>query len=159
MKKISRLTLATSAAAMVLLLSACSGAQSTAQACDILQKSPITTGEGLEDSMAEAMKSGGSLKDAFTPLSTELEKLTKEITNEELSASVVESNDAVKEILDVVGDVKVPSMEDIDPTDADAMAEIEKMQSEFEALAADLGTASSKLTTSLAQLNTVCSAL
>ncbi|MDA3147828.1 hypothetical protein JSO19_10610 [Leucobacter sp. UCMA 4100] len=157
MKKMPRFAAVTAAAAMMLTLSACAGGQSTAQACTILEKSPITTGDGFDKSLEDAVQNGGTINEAFAPISDELKKLTKDITNDELAPTVKEANDALTSLLKTAGDMNFPAMADMDMTDPEAMAELEEIQANFEKLEAEVTPASEKLNTAFTKINEVCS--
>lgn len=126
------------AAALAFTLTACSGGQSVAEACQIAEETVSEAQEDMTTLMSDAMSGDSNMGDMFAPILKAFSDAEKNVSNKEVSAALKDVNAEFSSMIDLVGDFKLPDTSDIDFSDPDAMAEFEAMQADLEALSSEL---------------------
>lgn len=144
------------AAALVFSLAACSGGQSVAEACKVAEKTVSEAQADMETAVTEAMSGEGNFSDLFTGVNDALVKAEKEVQNAEVSDALKGISTDFSKVGEVFKDFKMPSMDDIDYTDPEAMAELEAMSAELEAKSGELEELSASLEKSSTKLQDLC---
>lgn len=144
------------AASLALSLAACSGGQSVAEACQIAEDT-VTEAQGqMEGIMTDVMAGEGDMKELFASVNDALKAAEKKVTNDEVADALGAVSTDFMKIGDVLGDFKMPSVDDLDYTDPEAMEQITEMQADLEAISGELDEASSSLTESSKKLEDLC---
>lgn len=151
------------AAALTLTLAACSGGQSTADACKIADEKMTDVSNqamtDVQDSMQQLMNGENVDFDAiFSPISESLDETQGEITNEEVSDAVSNFATAFNGLADELSGFEMPDMSQIDASDPEAMAELQQVQEEATALQQTLTEKTQELQDAQQQVADVCNA-
>lgn len=144
------------AATLALSLAACSGGQSVAEACKIAEDT-VTEAQGqMEGIMTDVMAGEGDMGDMFKTLDDALSSAEKKVSNTEVSDALKAVSDDFVKVGDVLGDFKMPSTDDLDYSDPEAMEKLTEMQGELEAISGKMEEASTSLTDSSKKLEELC---
>ncbi|WP_053353513.1 MULTISPECIES: hypothetical protein [Leucobacter] len=156
-KSVFKLAGVLGAAALTLSLAACSGGQSVAEACQVAN-STVNDATGDLQSIMSDVTSGGDLSTAFEPISAALDEAKSKVTNEEVSTALADVTAQFNAMSDTLSGFEIPDTSNIDPTDPEQMAELEKFQEESAEISTKLQEQSTALTESGKKLQEVCSA-
>lgn len=144
------------AAALAVTLSACSGGQSVAEACQVAEKTVSDAQTGMQSAVTEAMTGEGDFGELFSGVNDALVKAEAKVSNAEVSQALKDITADFGEVSEVFKDFKMPDMTDVDYSDPEAMAELEEITAELEAKSGDLEELSSKLEKSSSKLQELC---
>ena len=158
MKSTRRIGAVVAALALASSLAACSGGQSVADACKIADSTVSEANSEMQSLMSDAMAGDGDLATMFEPVNKALEEAQAKVTNPDVSKALTSVADEFKGMSTELGDYKIPDMSSIDPSDPDAMAELEALQAESEELSASLEKRSQALMEAGTNLQEVCAA-
>lgn len=157
-KSVFKLAGVLGAAALTLSLAACSGGQSVAEACQVANSTVNDATGDLQSIMSEVTSGGGDIASAFEPISAALDEAKSKVTNEEVSTALADVTDQFNAMSDTLSGFEIPDTSNIDPSDPDQMAALEKFQEESAEISSKLQEQSSSLTEAGQKLQEVCNA-
>lgn len=155
-KTTTRIASVLGVAGLALSLAACSGGQSVAEACQVAEKSVLEAQGNMESAVTDAFSGEGDFSELFSGVTDALAKAEKEVKNSEVSDALKAVTADFSKVGDVFDGFEMPSMEGLDFTDPEAMAEFEKMGEQLEAKSAELDELSSALEASGNKLEELC---
>ena len=166
MKTARRIGAVVASIGLAAALASCSGGQSVADACKVAEETMtgvVTESQTEIQSQMEAAMSGGEidLDAALQPVQEALKDTQSKVTNEDvkkpLDAFVGEYNAFVK----VVQDADLAGMaelQNLDPSDPEAMAKAQELQAEAQTLQTEITDATKKLQDASNDLQSTCNA-
>lgn len=157
LKKFARTGALVAAAGLALSMSACSGGQSVAEACKVANETVNEVNQDTQQIMQDAL-SGGDMTELFAPVEKALDDAQSKITNEEVATKLGKVQDEFSAMSSKLEGVEMPDMSNIDPTDPDAMADLESQQAELEQLSTDMQESSEALMAAGQDLQETCNA-
>ncbi|MGO1539579.1 MAG: hypothetical protein ACTHZ9_05150 [Leucobacter sp.] len=150
------------AAALTFTLASCAGGQSVADACTIANEAVTKVNSDVQSATQKFIQDsteGGEadINAIFAPITEAMESAESEITNEEVAAALDKVSGEFDAITTTLEGFEMPDVSDIDPTDPEAMKELEDMQAQSEEMSATLTEQSQKLGEAGQNLQEVCS--
>ncbi|WP_029150367.1 hypothetical protein [Microbacterium indicum] len=119
-------------------LAACSGGQSVEEACGLIQDEATSVSSELSSAMTSALD--GSGENPLAAANERMQAVGEQVTNEEVKAEF----DTVLTAFDAATGV-FGQLADLDPTDTEAMADLESATGDLQNLGEDLTTAGASL--------------
>lgn len=132
MKNTRTLITLTSAAALMVTLSACSGGeQSVAEACGVIEAEVTAPLEGmatsLDSSLGDMMYGIEVDLDAeFAPLLTAMDEAGEKVSNTEVKEALTDFRGGFQQMVDVLQSVELPNLDSTNMTDPEAIAQAEE---------------------------------
>ena len=146
------------AAALTVTLASCSGGQSVAEACKVAQNAMSEVNTNTSSMMQEAMSGDADYAELFKPVQEALADAESQVTNEEVSSALKGVSTEFNGLVDDLSGFEIPSTDDIDPTDPEAMAKLDKMQEDLTAVSEKLQERAQSLQDAGNELTSLCNA-
>ena len=151
------------AVTLALGMTACSGGQSVAEGCKVANDAMNDVTQETQanaDELMQSMTEGGEVDfaAAFEPVTAGLEKAQKEVTNEEVSASLEKFATEYNGFVELLSGFEMPDMANLDYSDPNAMAELEAFQAEAQQLSTDMQERATAMTEAGQEMQELCNA-
>ncbi|RGE24360.1 hypothetical protein [Leucobacter sp. wl10] len=146
------------AAGLVFGLASCSGGQSVAEACKVANSTVNDATSKMQGLMSDAMSGKGDMSTMFDPINAALKEAQGKVTNEEVSTALKKVSDEFSALSATMKDFKMPDMSSIDPTDPEAMAKLDEMQTQAQELSTKVQGQADSLTKAGQNLQKTCNA-